>query len=179
MKKLRILSLVLSLLFLFGCNLIDQIKGLEEIDFDIELVTSVPVDVDEDDPLTINETFTLDATTNKDVADNLNKITEYDVWAVYVTFSNYDGADDIVFSGTLDIGPFTADFTGDNAVTPSIYADNSGALYLDLNTAALELLNAALQAGHKLNCSVEGTVSGQPVSFTINIYLSGTVYAEI
>ena len=60
MKNLRILPLVLSLLFLFGCDLIDQIKGLEAIDFDIEIVRSVPVDIDEDDPLTINETFTLD-----------------------------------------------------------------------------------------------------------------------
>jgi len=178
MKNLRILPLILSLICLLGCDLIDKIKGLEEFDFDIELIKTVPVSIAVDDPSSVNETFTLDAKSNPDVADNLDKITEYDIWSVYVNFSNYDGEKGIVFEGMIKVGPFTADFTGMNSIIPSDFADNGGLIYLDLNQAALEALNAAMMAGHKLDCSITGTVSGQPVSFIINIYLSGVVYGE-
>ena len=179
MKNLRILPLILSLIFLLGCDLIDQIKGLEEIDFDIELVKTIPVNIDADDPKTVNETFTIDAKSNPDIIDFLDDITEYDIWAIFVNFSNYVGEPGIVFEGTLKVGLFTADFTGMNAIVPSDYADNGGAIYLDLNQDALEAINSALLAGHKLDCSIVGTVSDQPVSFIINIYVEGTVYAEV
>ena len=178
MKNLRILPLFLALIFLFGCDLIDKIKGLEEIDFDIELFKSIPVAVAADDPNTINETFTVDAKTNQDVKDYLDKVTEYDIWNIFVDFTDYVGEKGIVFEGTIKIGPFSADFTGMNAITPSDYADNGGIIYLDLNQTALDAINAALIAGHKLDCSINGTVSDKPVSFTINIYIQGTVYAR-
>jgi len=179
MKNLRILPLILLILFLFRCDLIDKIKGLEEIDFDIELFKAVPVAVSADDPLTVSETFTIDAQSNQDVKDYLNEVSEYDIWNIYVNFSDYIGEQGIVFEGTLMIGPFTADFTGMNAIIPSDYADNGGVIYLDMNQAALDAINAALLAEHKLTCSINGTVSDKPVSFTINFYIEGTVYAEI
>jgi hypothetical protein len=179
MKNLRILPLILLLLLLFRCDLIDRIKGLEEIDFDIELFKTVPVDVDEDDPLTISKTFTIDAKSNDDVKEYLDKITEYDVWNIFVNFSEYVGEKGIVFEVVFKIGPFTADFTGMNAIVPSDNADTGGIIYLDMNQAALDAINAALLAGHTLECSMNGTVSDKPVSFIVNIYIQGTVYAEI
>lgn len=179
MKNLRILPLILLLLLLFRCSLIDKIKGLEEIDFDIDLFKAVPISVAADDPNTISETFTIDAKTNQDVKDYLDKVTEYDIWNIYVDFSDYVGEKGIVFEGTIKIGPSTADFTGMNAIVPSDYADTGGILYLDMNQSALDAINAALLAGHTLSCSINGTVSDKPVSFTINVYIMGTVYAEI
>jgi hypothetical protein len=177
MKNLRILPLLLALLFLFGCNLIDKIKGVQEFDFDVELTTSVSVNIDETDPNSVNETFTLDAKSNPDVVDNLDKITEYDIWTITVSFTDYVGEEGISFEGTLNVGSYTADFTGMNAVIPSNYLFG-GEIYLTLDQSDLNALNAELMNGHKLNCSVTGTVSNKPVSFTINFVLFGVIYGE-
>ncbi|MFN2127971.1 MAG: hypothetical protein ACK2TU_08950, partial [Anaerolineales bacterium] len=89
MKNLRLLPFLLFFLFQFHCNLIDEIKGLKEFEFDLDLSKSFPVDISEEDPNTINEVFTLDAKSNPDIADYLNDIEEYDIWSIAITITNY------------------------------------------------------------------------------------------
>ena len=102
----------------FHCNLIDDLKK-QEFEFELDLNKSFPVDISAEDPNTINETFSLDASSNPDVAAFLKDINEYDIWTIYITITDYEGGEDILFSGTLTIGNFVADFTDENAFNPS------------------------------------------------------------
>ena len=178
MKNLRLLPFLLFFLFQFHCNLIDEIKGLKEFEFDLDLSKSFPVDISEEDPNTINEVFTLDAKSNPDIADYLNDIEEYDIWSIAITITNYEGAENILFSGTLTIGNFVADFTGENALNPYQLATNGGLYYLNLDADDLKLLNSYMLGNHKLEGTLVGSVSDQPVKFTVNVWLVGYVYGE-
>ena len=179
MKNLRILPLVLSLLFLFGCGLIDELKNLQEVDFDIELYASKDVDIGPDDSMEITEQFTIDANSNADVRDYINDIVEYDIWNIYIKIPVYVGEDDILFEGTITLGNYTESFNGQNALNPSVLYHTQGIMYLNLNQAALTSINQTLLSTHKLEGSIIGTVSGKPVAFTLDFYIEGTIYAEI
>ena len=179
MKSPKILPLLLAILFIYGCGLIDEIRGLQEIDFDIELYASRQVDISEDDPLEVAEYFTVDAKSNTDVADYINDIVEYDIWNIYIMVPYYEGENDILFDGTITIDGFSQSFTGTNAFNPSALYNSQGILYLNLNENALTTINTALINDHSVECSIVGTVSDKPVAFTLDFYIEGTVYAEI
>ena len=179
MKNLRILPLLLTFIFLGGCGLIDELQGLQEIDFDIELYASKDVDIGPDDSSEIDEPIIIDGTTNADIAEYINDIVEYDIWNIYIMVPEYKGEDDILFEGTIKIGDYSEDFYGMNALNPSMLYNTQSYLYLSLNQAALTSLNQTLIDTHKLTGSVVGTVSGKPVAFTLDFYIEATVYAEI
>ncbi len=179
MKNLRILPILLLLLLLFRCDLIDEIKGLDEIDFEIELYASRDVNIEEDDPDTINDTFVISATSNPDVAEYINDITEFDIWNIYIKIPFYQGEDGIQFIGKINIGGFEADFTEEPYFVPSNLYNAGSIYYLSLNEANLQALNTKLLNEKKLEGSITGKVSGQPVAFTMDFYIEATVYAEI
>ena len=178
MKNLRFLPFFLFFLFQFHCNLIDQIKGLKEFEFELDLSKPFYVDISAEDPNSINEVFVLDASSDPDIAEYLSDINEYDIWTIAFTITDYVGAEDILFSGTLDVGGFVVDLTGENALNPYQMAMAGGLYYLNLENDDLQMLNAVMLGNHKLQGSLVGTVSGQPVKFTINVWLQGYVYGE-
>jgi hypothetical protein len=179
MKNLRILPLLLLLVLLFRCDLIDEIKGLDEIDFEIELYASRDVNIEEDDPDTINDVFEISATSNADVAEYLNEITAFEIWNIYIKIPFYNGEDGIQFIGKVNIGGYDLDFTQEPYFVPSELYNSGGIYYLALNEANMQALNKKLMDEKKLACSIVGKVSGQPVAFTMDFYIDATVYAEI
>jgi hypothetical protein len=179
MKNLRILPLLLLLVLLFRCDLIDEIKGLDEIDFEIELYASRDVNIEEDDPDTINDTFVISATSNPDVAEYINDITGFEIWDIYIKIPYYKGEDGIQFIGKVNIGGYDLDFTEEPYFVPSELYNSGGIYYLALNEANLQALNTKLLNEKKLEGSITGKVSGQPVAFTMDFYIDATVYAEI
>ena len=179
MKNLRILPLLLLLALLFRCDLIDQIQGLYEIDCEIELYASRDVNIEEDDPDTINDTFVISATSNPDVAEYINDITGFEIWDIYIKIPYYKGEDGIQFIGKVNIGGYDLDFTEEPYFVPSELYNSGGIYYLSLNEANMQALNQKLFDEKKLEGSIIGKVSGQPVAFTMDFYIEATVYAEI
>ena len=177
MKNLIFLSFLLFFLFQSHCNLIDQLKA-KEFEFELQLDESFYVDIAAEDPNSINEVFVLDASSDPDIADHLKDINEYDIWTITIIITNYEGAEDIKFSGTLQVGSFIADYTGENAIIPYQLATSGGLHYLNLDMDDLEILNAAMLGSHELQGTLVGTVSGQPVKFTVTVHLEGYVYGE-
>ncbi len=180
MKNLRILPLVLLLLFLFRCDLIDKIKGIDNFEIPVELIGSIPVSVDADDPDNlVNESFTYNASANRDIADNLDCIDSHSITKIWITVSNYIAdSDDIVFNGTVIIEGIDL---GVNTFTPSDHIIPGGQiLEVDLSPAAISTLNQKLIDNFGiLSGQVTGSVSDKPISFTINIYIEDTIEGEV
>ncbi len=183
MKNLRILPLALLLSLLFRCDLIDEIRGIDDFEIPVELRGSIPVSVEADDPDNlINESFTYDASINPDVADNLEYIDSHSITRIWITVTNYFAeSDDIVFDGTVLIEGVSINLSGANAFTPSDHIMPGGEiLEVDLNPTAVSTLNQKLKDNEGiLNGQVTGSVSDKPVSFTINIYIEDTISGEV
>jgi hypothetical protein len=183
MKNLRILPLLLFLVLLFRCDLIDEIRGIDDFEIPVELRGSIPVSVEADDPDNlINESFTYNAQTNPDVADNLEYIDSHNITRIWITVSNYVAdSDDIVFDGTVLIEGVSINLSGANSFTPSEHVMPGGQiLEVDLNPTAVSTLNQKLKDNDGiLSGQVTGSVSDKPVSFTINIYIEDTISGEV
>ena len=115
MKNLRILPLVLSFLFLFGCDLIDKIKGLETIEIPVVLSTDYPVYISETDPLDFNITDYLTTENNPDLVEYINDVEGYDLISATLVVSMWTlGDESITFSGTATLGPYEESITNVN-----------------------------------------------------------------
>ena len=173
MKSPRILPFLLSLLFLFGCDLIDKIRNLE-IEIDTEVWKTIPVDITEEDDANINEPFTIDATSDPDIQEYQSKIKSFDVKEIYIRFLNYfdEVNGDITFNGTITIGNVYINVNE----KPSEYLGR--VMVVTPDQMALDMLNADLNQDNKLEGSIVGTVSGKPVSFTMEIYIEFVAIAE-
>lgn len=172
MKKLRILPLLMSILLLSGCDLIDKIKGLETFDVDFDACYTIPVNISEQDPSkVVNEQFTINAADNPDLVDYLSNIENWDIYIVYVQVQWISGNQDVSFSGTVNVGSYSEDFTD---IKPFEWADGRY-IYLDLDEAVLKNLNEDMQKDNKIEGSVTGTVSDQPVNFIIYLCVEAVV----
>jgi hypothetical protein len=171
MKNLRILPFLLSLLFLFGCDLIDKIRGLETFEVDFDQCINRPVNISETDPDNIDEIYTISASNNPDLVDYLNDIEGWDVVYAYLQVFNFIGDEETSFSGTVSLGDYVEPFTD---IKPYEWSDGR-MIYLDLDNEALAEINEDLNNDNKVIARITGTVSHQPVSFDVYFCIQAIV----
>jgi len=178
MKNLRIippfvilLTLVLLLPTQFGCDLIDKIKGLETFEVDFDQCIDRTVDIAQDDPDNIHETFTISAEDNYDLVEYLSNIEGWDVIVAYLQVSWINGDPETTFSGTVTLGNYTQTFTD---IKPYEWSDGR-LVYLNLDNAALTALNEDLNNDNKIVGTISGKVSHQPVRFVVYLCIEAVV----
>jgi hypothetical protein len=176
MKKLRILPLLLSLFFLFSCEKIKEVLNLK-FDIETEVSTYRWVSIGPDDPLTIDDTFVINAADDWDIQDNLDKLDGYSVKRIYLIFSGYDGDVDITFTGTVKLGDVSVSVSNLNvaALANSMPPDEYD---LPISQSDLEKLAADLDADNQLQGSIVGSATDKPVSFAIEIWAELVVTVE-
>ena len=172
----RILPFFLLLLFLFSCEKIKEVLNLK---FDIETEVSAFkwVEIGPDDPLTIDDTFVINAADDWDIQDNLDKLDGYSITRIYLIFSSYLGDEDITFTGTVKLGDVSVSVSNlnvaalANSMPPEEYD-------LPISQSDLEKLAADLDADNKLEGSIVGSATDKPVSFAIEIWAEIVVTVE-
>ena len=176
MKNLRLLPLIFALLFFTGCDLIDKIKGLETFEIAAALNGEYPVHVSETDPLSIDTTFDISSKSHPDIAEYINDVQGYDLITATLMITNWiEGDEDIVFNGSVTLGPVTEIVENLNPYT--FYMDGN-AYYLSLDSDDLQQINEDFNADDKISVRVNGTVSDKPIHFIIKLTLDLNVEVE-
>lgn len=168
MKKVNYLFLLLTFA-IFSCE--DDIDNLTDINVSTVLNQSFNVAIAEDDPLTESISETLDVGDNNALNDLLSQVEEYNINSITATISNYQGANDIVLENAM----VTFEVDGGSNVTASltnlVISDIEGTPQtLPFNADALNAIGETLlSSGGTVTIDASSTVSGAPVSFTIDI----------
>lgn len=173
MKNLRILPLFLSLLLIFSCDLIDQIKGLETIEIPIALSTDYPVHISETDPLDFHITDYLTTENNPDLVDFINDVEGYDLISVTLEVTAWTlGDENITFSGTATLGPYEETITN---VNPYDFFISGNKYYLQLDNDDLQAINDDLNADNEIKFSIDGLATDKPIQFVITVTMDMNV----
>jgi hypothetical protein len=173
MKNLRILPLVLSLLFLFGCDLIDKIKGLETFEIEATISDYWTVDISEEDDTKIFDNRTLTSKSDPEIFDHLSNISGYELVSAYILTTSWNTVEtDISFTGTVKLGQVTKSVSN---LRPYDYMTTP--YYLDLTQADLDLISEDLK-DHEIEASIDGFVSDKPVNFVIKVSMDMIVEIE-
>jgi hypothetical protein len=172
MKKL-LLSSVIILLFplIYSC---DKINELRSFDVNTDLGYEYSFYIGEQDPTTINDVFVV-FINDQDILDNLSNIEEWKVDKITYQVTVYDGAPDIVLSGTLVFGSIDVDVSNINLF--NLYTSGTETSFnisdQDLVNLANDIKNNASTTG--ITGSISGNVSGQPVWFNVYVKVYVTV----
>lgn len=182
MKKLfPIMLLAFMPLAFAGCDLFDKI---DEIGFSTTLEDEIVVNISTTaSDVTFENTTTLDALTNPDVAEYADKLKGFSVQKVSYTITNYTGASNIVFDGNLE-------FYKTGSVNPLVTlaieninlstAASAGTVYeLPLSDSDFTLLNNTLNQDKAIKFIAGGTLTSSPVTFTIQFDVEVKVTAEV
>jgi hypothetical protein len=173
MKYLSFLPVTLLLFVLQSCNKIDD---LNTIDLNSDLQKSYTADITANDPLTVNETFSVDAGSDDKIKKYLDHIQNYKVNKITYKIQDYSGASGITLTGNLNFGSVSIAVEDLDLQA----ASTAGTEYeLTLSQADLDAIAADMKDGNSISGSLEGSVSGKPVTFTVVVTISVTVTAEV
>ncbi|MDH4294947.1 MAG: hypothetical protein OEV74_01605 [Cyclobacteriaceae bacterium] len=180
---LRILSMVVLGLSTTLFSTCDTVKGLDDITFNTTLEAAIDVSAEgAGTDVPYEDVIILDAATDPDINEYLNKIKGFTIKSIRYRISSYDGPAGAKFSGSLGFGEA---FQSASTVAVSItdfdleLAYNSGQLYdlafsqTDINTIQGLLLN-----DKAVNIYLEGTLSETPLYCTVTVYLDVDVTAD-
>lgn len=177
MKKVNYLFILLALA-IFSCE--DDVDNLTDIKVSTTLTESFNVTVAEEDPLTQSIDQTLNVGDNDDIKDVLSKVENYEISDITFTIRDYVGANDI----QLESAMVTFQVNGSSNITASVsnlvMSDIAGTEQdLPFNEAALTTLGETLlSTGGTVNVTTTSTVSGAPVSFTMEVNIKVRVTVD-
>ena len=173
MKNLSYPVVILFLLFTQAC---DKVNDLNTIDLNSDLEKSYTANITDSDPLTVNETFNVEAGNDDKIKKYIDHIQDYTVNKVTYKISDYSGASGILLNGNLNIGSVSVAVTDLDLQA----ASTSGTVYdLQLSQADLDAIAADFKDGNSISGSLQGSVSDKPVTFTVTISISVTVKAQV
>lgn len=168
MKKALIFLVILSFPWIYSCDKIDELKA-----FHVDSVSGIPFyfEVNENDPLTIDEGFSI-FLDDPDIQDNLDKIDAYTINAITYTITYYGGMENIVLNGSINIG---------SSVSIPVTDANLNELFIssavtELNLSDQDLRNLAneLKSNTYLTGKITGNVSDKPLYCEVYIELDIT-----
>lgn len=170
MKRVLIncLGIFFSLTVLsFGCE--DLSDGIS-IELEKELTKTIHVDIVSNEEVTITEV--LDAATEQEIADNIDKIESYEIEAFKIEIINVvtDSEDEVMFTGSLGTGSLDSQeqetVLFENTVPLNMIDDVIEMFTLDVvqDALAIDQLKAFLEANNGIKFYMTGSAS-DPVSF--------------
>ena len=173
MKKLSFIFLISAVIFIQGCDKIDQLRT---IDLDADFNKSFNVNITDNDPLTVSETFTLSADSVSKLDKYLSHIKDYTVNKVTYQIKNYSGASAILLSGHLNFGSISYEIKDLDLKAAS---DSQTVYEVPFDQVALDAIAADLKDGNSVSGTIDGSVTDKPASFEVYIVISVTANAEV
>lgn len=168
MKKALILLVIILFPLIYSCDKIDELKA-----FHVDSVSGIPFyfEVNENDPLTIDEGFSI-FLDDPDIQDNLDKIDQYTINKITYTITYYQGINDIILNGSLNIGS-SVSIPVTNANLNTLF---TSATVTELNLSDQDLNNLAkeLKSNSYLTGKITGSVSDKPLYCEVYIELNIT-----
>jgi len=163
-KKALSFTIIFLFTLIYSC---EQIEELRTWDLNTEAAKDFEVFITEEDPLAIDETFTI-SLDDPDVQENINKIDEWKVNKVTYQIWTYTGPPegDVMLSGTLELGP--VDVSLSNVNLNQLFMQQT-VEELDLTDQELVNLANALRSTKSITGSLVGEVSDKPVYFIIYV----------
>ncbi len=162
MKNFRYFILLVIPVYFQSCDL-DKIKT---IDLNGNITKNITVSITDADPTTVSEVFTVDASTNAEMAKHLDKIEKYTIKTIRYMIKNYTGAEGITLDGHVNFGDISVPVTN-----LDLKAASTAQTIFDItiDEAALTAISEDLENGNSISGELEGTVSGKPVSFVVEV----------
>jgi hypothetical protein len=176
MKTLRNVFLVGFLIV--GMTSCDSLNNLADVVFTASFSQSFPVTLQEGTN-SVNETDTLDFTTDSDVYKYRDKLKDVKVDSVRFQVLNYQGDANNTITGSVKYSSVASSTGKELASIDGLSLDQLSAsgemINLPLNQANLSDIGSLLQNDKKIKVYLKGTVDSTPASFIVKIY----VYNEI
>ncbi|MFC2123268.1 hypothetical protein ACFLU5_00535 [Bacteroidota bacterium] len=167
--KILIYILIGGLFTMATCNLFEDLRT---VNLTQTFSHTEDISISEMDPLTINEEFTVNATSNSKIDQYRDKIKSYTVEKISYQILNYVGAPGITMTGTIEFGAVSASISSldlsDNTVTD-----------LGFDPADLAEVAQELEDGNDVTGAIVGSVSDTPVDFTLKLIFDVAFEAEV
>ena len=171
MKKALTVLVILLLSVIYSCDKIDDLKS-----FNVDALSGIPFyfEVNENDPLSINEGFSI-FLDDPDIQDNLDKIDKYTVKKITYMITYYNGMNDVILNGSFNVGS-SVSIPITNANLNTLF---TSATVTELNLSDKDLTNLAneLKSGGYLTGNITGNVSDKPIY--CEVYLEMDVTAKV
>lgn len=159
-----------------GCSLLEQ-------DIDAEISGSKFVnETTEGVDIPYSDVIELDATTDQDIRDNLDKIKEWDVTKVSYSLSGFIGEGGTTFSGAVKIGPQSGSGTISTSVSGldlKALSDSGEIKVLGFSETDLAKVAGWFDKEQVVVVTYEGTLSEGPTSFYLTVYINLRVKAKV
>ena len=170
-KILGRFGFLVAIFVVLSCN-----DDIAEININSSLTEEIPVSATEADQNIAYET-TIDAKSDSDILENLEKIKEYQIESVTFTVTEYNGPDTANLSGTLSVGNSAKTFSADiPSLNIKLFADE--VYNISLSEEQLDELESILLASNQLKVTFSGSVSEAPLSFTLNVTVKTKVTVD-
>jgi len=176
-KKIILFTLVLSAIFFGKCSLLEH-----DIDGEISTTLNVSESKSGTDILYMN-TSVLNADSDKDIKDNLDKIKDWAVTGVSYSILGYTGGDTGTFSGSIGFSK-KSNTTASISVpisnlNLSAVSDDGKKYKLSLSESQLATIAGYLKDDLAVKVYLDGTLNKAPMSFDLKIYESVRVTGKL
>ena len=163
-----------------SCDLLDK---ADDVDFDVVLEDDFEISEEsEGTNKTYSQILTLDATSDPDINKYKNKISGFKINKITYIVSQYTGASNSTFSGTLSFGDAssavaTVAVTITNLNLQTAYT--SGTEYeLLVNQADIDKIGALLKDDKAVKLYLNGSLTATPAFADIKVFLDASVTAD-
>ncbi len=178
---MRYLTLILSLVLLSfnGCDLFEDTLST---DIDTELSQAFIINIAEEDNFTYAENEIISVENEPDVKDYIDNIKGYTLNEVYYTITDYAGAGNITFSGSIAISPpESSDALILSSFEDLLISTVADGQKLDFETeeGSIDDAENILLNNDAIKVYLESAFSDAPVSFNLTIYYDVTVKASV
>lgn len=179
-RKLSICASILSALAIGSCDLLDK---ADDVNFDTTLEETINItEESEGTNVAYGETITLDATSDPDINEYKNKITEFKVNKVSYQIVSYDGPSNATFSGTIAFGDVSTTTPTVSAVISNFNFQTANAAQtifdLPINQADIDKIAGLLKDDKAVKIYLNGTLSSTPLYCTALVILEVSVKAD-
>ncbi|MCG8317926.1 MAG: hypothetical protein MI921_00360 [Cytophagales bacterium] len=140
---------------------------IAEININSDLTEQIAVSATEANQNIAYET-TIDAKSDSDILENLEKIKEYQIESVTFRVTDYQGPETANLSGALSVGNASTTFSADiSSLNIKLFADED--YTISLSEEQLDALEKILLDSNQLKINFSGSVSEAPLSFILNV----------
>ena len=154
-------------------DVVRKLDELTEINVDDTITANITADISGDTTISESMVVSID---DSDVQDNLDKIQNVKINSLTMEITNVTGTEGVLLSGTLSFGAATYTMTDLDLSA----ADSDNTKY-DLTAQAnlVQALSTSLKSGASATISLEGTVTDEPVKFTVQVVADVTVVVDV
>lgn len=169
--KIKNFGLLILLYAVFSCT-----DDLTEFNINSELSEDIDVNVSEVIQ-NISYSSTIDASQDRDIVSNIDKIISYEIEEVYFSISEFDGPETANMSGTISVGSGVNTYSVDiQSLNIKLFADDNYSI--SLSEEQLSALEGLLLSANQLEISFNGSVSEAPVSFKLTLTVKTMVKVD-